>query len=89
MSIYFNLSNDKKHISKELCGSENSDTQQILTKIKELKTSSESNYNRVIVISDIERLIKANEISKSIYTNETNGEFEAKIKQLLDKLCKR
>ena len=89
LSIYFNLSNDKKHISKELCGSENSDTQQILTKIKELKTSSESNYNRVIVISDIERLIKANEISKSIYTYETNGEFEAKIKQLLDKLCKK
>lgn len=92
LSIYFNLSNDKKHISKELCGSENSDTQQILTKIKELKTvktSSESNYNRVIAISDIERLIKADEISKSIYNDETNGEFEAKIKQLLDKLCKK
>lgn len=92
LSIYFNLLNDKKHISKELCGSENADTQQILTKIKELKTvktSSESNYNRVIAISDIERLIKADEISKSIYNDETNGEFEAKIKQLLDKLCKK
>lgn len=93
LSIYFNLLDDKKRISKEVGGNENSDTLQILTEIRELKaakTSSKSkNENRVIAISDIERLIKADEISKSIYNDETNGEFEAKIKQLLEKLCRK
>lgn len=93
LSIYFNLLEDKKRISKELCGNENSDTQQILIEIKELKaakTSSESkNDNNIIAVSKIERLIKANEISKSIYYDETNGDFDVKFKQLLEKLCKK
>ena len=93
LSIYFNLLEDKKRISKEICGNENSDTQQILIEIKELKaakTSSESkNDNNIIAVSKIERLIKANEISKSIYNDETNGDFDVKFKQLLEKLCKK
>ena len=92
MSIHFNLLNDKKHISKELCGNDNSDTQQILIEIKELKvakTSSESKNNNIIAVSKIEHLIKANEISKSIYNDETNGDFEVRFKQLLEKLCKK
>lgn len=92
LSIHFNLLNDKKHISKELCGNDNSDTQQILIEIKELKvakTSSESKNNNIIAVSKIEHLIKANEISKSIYNDETNGDFEVRFKQLLEKLCKK
>lgn len=92
LSIHFNLLNDKKHISKELCGNDNSDTQQILIEIKELKvakTSSESNNNNIIAVSKIEHLIKANEISKSIYNDETNGDFDVRFKQLLEKLCKK
>lgn len=92
LSIHFNLLNDKKHISKELCGNDNSDTQQILIKIKELKvakTSSESKNNNIIAVSKIEHLIKANEISKSIYNDETNGDFDVRLKQLLEKLCKK
>ena len=92
LSIHFNLLNDKKHISKELCGNDNSDTQQILIKIKELKvakTSSESKNNNIIAVSKIEHLIKANEISKSIYNDETNGDFDVRFKQLLEKLCKK
>ena len=92
LSIHFNLLNDKKHISKELCGNDNSDTQQILIEIKELKvakTSSESKNNNIIAVSKIERLIKANEISKSIYNDETNGDFDVRFKQLLEKLCKK
>ena len=89
--IHFNLLNDKKRISKELCGNDNSDTQQILIEIKELKvtkTSSESN-NNIVAVSKIEHLIKANEISKSIYNDETNGDFDVRFKQLLEKLCKK
>lgn len=92
LSIHFNLLNDKKHISKELCGNDNSDTQQILIEIKELKvakTSSESKNNNIIAVSKIEHLIKANEISKSIYNDETNGDFDVRFKQLLEKLCKK
>lgn len=92
LSIHFNLLNDKKHISKELCGNDNSDTQQILTEIKELKvakTSSESKNNNIIAVSKIEHQIKANEISKSIYNDETNGDFDVRFKQLLEKLCKK
>ena len=92
LSIHFNLLNDKKHISKELCGNDNSDTQQILKEIKELKvakTSSESKNNNIIAVSKIEHLIKANEISKSIYNDETNGDFDVRFKQLLEKLCKK
>ena len=92
LSIHFNLLNDKKRISKELCGNDNSDTQQILIEIKELKvakTSSESKNNNIIAVSKIEHLIKANEISKSIYNDETNGDFEVRFKQLLEKLCKK
>ena len=92
MSIHFNLLNDKKRISKELCGNDNSDTQQILIEIKELKvakTSSESKNNNIIAVSKIEHLIKANEISKSIYNDETNGDFDVRFKQLLEKLCKK
>lgn len=92
LSIHFNLLNDKKHISKELCGNDNSDTQQILIEIKELKvakTSSESKNNNIIAVSKIEHLIKANEISKSIYNDETNGDFEVRFKQLQEKLCKK
>lgn len=92
LSIHFNLLNDKKRISKELCGNDNSDTQQILIKIKELKvakTSSESKNNNIIAVSKIEHLIKANEISKSIYNDETNGDFDVRFKQLLEKLCKK
>lgn len=92
LSIYFNLLNDIKRISKELCGNDNSDTQQILIEIKELKvvkTSSESNNNNIIAVSKIEHLIKANEISKSIYNDETNGDFDVRFKQLLEKLCKK
>lgn len=88
---YFNLLNDIKSISKELCGNDNSDTQQILIKIKELKVakiSSESN-NNIIAVSKIEHLIKANDISKSIYNDETNGDFNVRFKQLLEKLCKK
>lgn len=91
LSIHFNLLNDKKRISKELCGNDNSDTQQILIEIKELKvakTSSESN-NNIVAVSKIEHLIKANEISKSIYNDETNGDFDVRFKQLLEKLCKK
>lgn len=90
LSIHFNLLNDKKRISKELCGNDNSDTQQILIEIKELKvakTSSES--NNIVAVSKIEHLIKANEISKSIYNDETNGDFDVRFKQLLEKLCKK
>lgn len=92
LSIHFNLLNDKKRISKELCGNDNSDTQQILIEIKELKvakTSSESKNNNIIAVSKIEHLIKANEISKSIYNDETNGDFDVRFKQLLEKLCKK
>lgn len=92
LSIHFNLLNDKKHISKELCGNDNSDTQQILIEIKELKvakTSSESKNNNIIAVSKIEHLIKANEISKSIYNDEKNGDFDVRFKQLLEKLCKK
>ena len=92
LSIYFNLLEDKKRISKEICGNENSDTQQILIEIKELKvakTSSESKNNNIIAVSKIEHLIKANEISKSIYNDETNGDFDVRFKQLLEKLCKK
>lgn len=92
LSIHFNLLNDKKHISKELCSNDNSDTQQILIEIKELKvakTSSESKNNNIIAVSKIEHLIKANEISKSIYNDETNGDFDVRFKQLLEKLCKK
>ena len=92
LSIHFNLLNDKKHISKELCGNDNSDTQHILIEIKELKvakTSSESKNNNIIAVSKIEHLIKANEISKSIYNDETNGDFEVRFKQLQEKLCKK
>lgn len=92
LSIHFNLLNDKKRISKELCGNDNSDTQQILIEIKELKvakTSSESKNNNIIAVSKIEHLIKANEISKSIYNYETNGDFDVRFKQLLEKLCKK
>lgn len=91
LSIHFNLLNDKKRISKELCGNDNSDTQQILIEIKELKvakTSSESN-NNIVAVSKIEHLIKANEISNSIYNDETNGDFDVRFKQLLEKLCKK
>lgn len=91
LSIHFNLLNDKKRISKELCGNDNSDTQQILIEIKELKvakTSSGSN-NNIVAVSKIEHLIKANEISKSIYNDETNGDFDVRFKQLLEKLCKK
>ena len=92
LAIHFNLLNDKKRISKELCGNDNSDTQQILIEIKELKvakTSSESKNNNIIAVSKIEHLIKANEISKSIYNDETNGDFDVRFKQLLEKLCKK
>lgn len=92
LSIHFNLLYDKKRISKELCGNDNSDTQQILIEIKELKvakTSSESKNNNIIAVSKIEHLIKANEISKSIYNDETNGDFDVRFKQLLEKLCKK
>lgn len=92
LSIHFNLLNDKKHISKELCGNDNSDTQQILIEIKELKvakTKVESKNNNIIAVSKIEHLIKANEISKSIYNDETNGDFDVRFKQLLEKLCKK
>lgn len=89
---YSNLLNDIKSISKELCGNDNSDTQQILIKIKELKVakiSPESKNNNIIAVSKIEHLIKANDISKSIYNDEKNGDFDVRFKQLLEKLCKK
>lgn len=96
LSENINLTYDIKRIAKELCGNENSDTQTLLKEIKKLKsekTDIESNKdskdNKTIAASEFERLIKSHKISKAIYNEETNGGFEARVKQLLDKLCRK
>lgn len=97
LSKYFNLLNDKKKISKALFIDENSETGNILDEIKSLKSKiikyennkGSNNDNKEISVSKLERLIKAKEISKRIYTEETNGDFETKVKQLIEKLCKK
>lgn len=56
LSIHFNLLNDKKHISKELCGNDNSDTQQILIEIKELKVAKQVLNLRIIISLQFQKL---------------------------------
>lgn len=97
LSKYFNLSNGLKSVSKALYDNENSDFEKILTEINSLKSKlskftsnkDSKNDNKDISVSELERLIKANEISKIIYNDETNGDFETRVKQLLEKLCKK
>ena len=97
LSKYFNLSNGLKNVSKALYDNENSDFEKILTEINSLKSKlskftsnkDSKNDNKDISVSELERLIKANEISKIIYNDETNGDFETRVKQLLEKLCKK
>lgn len=98
LSKYFNLLDAQKNISKVLSIKEDSDTERILNEIKSIKSNlskykakegSENDDNKYISVSELESLIKANEISKRIYIDETNGDFEAKVKQLLEKLCKK
>lgn len=94
---YFNLSKELKDISKALCGNEGYDFKNILEEIKNLKSQlskftcnkDSKNENKYISASELERFIKANEILKNIYSDETNVDFVAKVEQLLKKLCKK
>lgn len=97
MREYFNLSKELKDISKALCGNEGYDFKNILEEIKNLKSQlskftcnkDSKNENKYISASELERFIKANEILKNIYSDETNVDFVAKVEQLLKKLCKK
>lgn len=92
---YFNLSKELKDISKALCGNEGYDFKNILDKNLKSQLSKftcnkdSKNENKYISASELERFIKANEILKNIYSDETNVDFVAKVEQLLKKLCKK
>lgn len=96
LSKYFNLLDRKKEISKALSLDENSETEHILHEIKNLQsklTKYKNNEgpktdNKEISVSQLERLIKANEISKKFY-GDTTGDCVNRFDQLLKKLCKR
>ena len=96
LSKYFNLLDDQNNISKALSIKEDSDTERILSEIKTIKSElskykskegSKNDDNKYISVSELERLIQVNKISKEFYN--TKGDFNANFKQLLEKLCRK
>ena len=86
----------KKSISQALFIDESSETEIILNEIRSLKSKltkykkdkDSKTGNKEISVSKLESFIKENKISTTFY-GDTTGNFENRLKQLLNKLCKR
>ena len=96
LSKYFTLLDYKKSISQALFIDESSETEIILNEIRSLKSKltkykkdkDSKTGNKEISVSKLESFIKENKISTTFY-GDTTGNFENRLKQLLNKLCKR